>query len=113
MARFQRGAAALTAAEVQLIRRQGDDGTIDVQGWARAKGVSAETIRKVYRRETYNSVPEVGKLPAGEMTPVGDLTDDEAAASLERLRREAGEVPPQAPQVNDILDEIQGKGKNT
>lgn len=98
-----------TPTEVRRIRAEHDAGTLDAKAWAASKVCSAETVRKVGRRETYNSVPDGEQLEtAGDL----ELSAEEVEASFKRLQQAVEAAPLQRGDVNHLLDELQGKGKD-
>jgi len=99
------GAPRFTAAEVFQIRLEWDMQTIDVRAWSRAKGCVPETIRKIGRRDTYTTGEFARE--AGEQLPVrpGDEpTPEEMAASFARLQQAVDATPPQAVEVDEMLE---------
>lgn len=97
---------AFLPAEILAIRAQWDAQTINVREWCQVHGCSAETIRRIGRRETYVHIGEgLAELPtvAGEDPAPGDL-----AASLSRLQQAVNQAPPGKAEVNEILKELKG-----
>lgn len=92
-------APIFTPAQVAQIRQQKADGLLKTGEWARALGCSRETIARVARGDSYNQMVLVEQPPE-------PASNEAALASLERFRRVAAEIAPQAPQVADILDQM-------
>lgn len=101
-------APLFTPAQVAEIRRQKADGLLRAGEWARALGCSRETIARVARGDSYNQTTLVEEPPS-----VSPADDAAALASLARFRKAAEEVPPQAPQINDLLNELSARKPGT
>lgn len=97
--------AEFSPSDVRLIRVQYARSQLDVRAWADARQCSIETVRRVARRDTYRHIPDLAEGPgANEPLP------QEALDALAALGKTATQVAPQAPEVNALLDELQGKG---
>ena len=114
------GTAIFSPQDVVEIRRQWDDGSINVRKWADTYGCSPETVRKIGRRDTYRTVgaakaaPAVSALPVtgqpwtpGQPFPKGDPepTEEELAASARRLAARVADEKA----ADRMLDELGGK----
>lgn len=98
--------AEFSPSDVRLIRAQYARNQLDVRAWADARQCSIETVRRVARRDTYRHIPDLAEGPsASEPLP------QEALDALAQLGRTAKEQPPQAPEVNALLDELRAKGE--
>ena len=93
-----------TPREVRLIRRQAARNQLNVRAWADLHECSLETVRRIARRETYRHIAD---LPEPAPTPA-DLPP-EAQDALDALASHASRIPPQAPEVNALLDEMQAR----
>jgi hypothetical protein len=101
-------APLFTPAQVAEIRRQKADGLLKTGEWARALGCSRETIARVARGDSYNQTVLVEEPPS-----VSPEDDAAALASLARFRKAAADVAPQAPQINDLLNELSARKPGT
>ena len=90
----QAGKSVLSPEDVLAIREEYRQGLLSPMRWARAKGCSPETIRRAARGETHT------RSATREAVPL-----DDAAASLERLRRAIEGSPGTA---SSMLDELGG-----
>jgi hypothetical protein len=105
-------------ADIRLIRQQYAAGQLNVREWSAARACSAETIRRIARRETYWNVPDELSPPPGAVgTPAlspsfshshdrAEPSEDELATSLAKLSQAARELPPQRAEVNALLDDL-------
>lgn len=102
----RRGVPAFSPAEVARIRSEWDGGSIDVRGWALAKGCSPETIRRIGRRDTYSSWTDAA--------PVGGPEPNEAdlEAALKRFEQAVGEAPPTGRSADAMLEQMTKRAKD-
>ena len=94
-----------TPEDILAIRQAFDERTLDVRRWADDKRCGLETIRRIARRETYRHIGE------RELAmKVDGPSEEEIAASFKRFTEAANASPPQAPEINALLDGMRRKG---
>jgi hypothetical protein len=86
------GKPLFTPAQVEQIRLEKKQGTLDVKAWCRALDCGAETVRRIARGETYNRTP----VPFTEPAPADVLESfrrlHEGIAEARRPAETAAEV---------------------
>lgn len=96
---------AFSPADIAKMRGQIEAGTFSPQAWAKARGVSVETVRRAARGDSYARLAEA-------RTALVDEPDREAISrSLKRLA-ETAPAPAGAPPADDLLADLLAKGKD-
>lgn len=114
---------SLTPEQVLRIRAQRAEGSLRPVKWAKALGVSVETIRRAARGESYGDVEgqpdresKLGMSPPSQGTgpnairldaePAAEPSTPDEVAALQRLTAAFTQAPPSSREVLNLLDEM-------
>jgi hypothetical protein len=106
--------SAATVEQILQIRREADEGNINVRAWANALHCSPETIRRIARRDTHRDVGAAqGTFVRGQLQlrRNDDPTEEDLQASLSKLKEKMTIAPTTRAGVNSLLDQLTQEGK--